>query len=133
MKKPYPSLSTKGWIEDVPGVLDAVSANFMLTHPSLSVEFNKAILALPAIIQEWGNDETAIQRELGTDLETLFGRYFDKPIVEARVSYPDENDLTRMAVSVYIAVERDGVSYNVAREVALANNKVVNIMEINNG
>lgn len=133
MKKPYPSLSTKGWIEDVPGVLDAVTANFLLTHPSLSVEFNKVIKALPAIIQQYGNSETDIQRELGADLETLFARYFEKPIVEARVSYPDPDDLTRMAVSVFISVERDGQSYNVAREISVANNKVVGVMEINNG
>lgn len=133
MKRPYPSLSTKGWIEDVPGVIDSVVANFFLTHPSLSVEFNSSILSLPAIIQRSGNDEGLIQTDIGDSLTTLLGRYFDKPIVEARVTYPDTDDLTRMNVSVYMSVERDGESFNLARELAATNGKVIAIMEINNG
>lgn len=133
MKRPYPSLSTKGWIEDVPGVIDSVVANFFLTHPSLSVEFKNSIKSLPAIIQQSGNDEGAIQTDIGNSLTELLGRYFDKPVVEARVTYPDTDDLTRMNVGVYMAVERDGTSYNVARELSTTNGKVVGIMEINNG
>ena len=133
MKRPYPSLSTKGWIEDVPGVIDSVVANFFLTHPSLSVEFNSSIMSLPAIIQRSGNDEGLIQADIGDSLTTLLGRYFDKPIVEARVTYPDTDDLTRMNVSVYMSVERDGESFNLARELAATNGKVIAIMEINNG
>ena len=133
MKRPYPSMSTKGWIEDVPGVIDAVIANFFLTHPSLSVEFNASIKSLPYLIQQFGNDEGQIQTEIGNALTDLLGRYFDKPVVEARVTYPDPNDLIRMNVGVYLAVERDGESYNLARELSTANGKVVGIMEINNG
>lgn len=133
MKRPYPSMSTKGWIEDVPGVIDAVIANFFLTHPSLSVEFNASIKSLPYLIQQFGNDEGQIQTEIGDALTVLLSRYFDKPVVEARVTYPNTDDLIRMNVGVYLAVERDGESYNVARELSTVNGKVVGIMEINNG
>lgn len=133
MKRPYPSLSTKGWIEDVPGVLDATTANFFLTHPSLSTEFNNAIISLPSIIQSSGNDEGTIKRELEAKMALLFSRYFDNPVVEARVTYPFPNDNTRMNVSVFISITRDGQEYNVARELSLTNNKVVKVMEINNG
>lgn len=132
MKRSYPSLSGKGWIDDVPGVLDSVMANFMLTHPSLSVEYNGAIIALPDIIKQWGNDETAIQREITGGLERLLTRWFDNPVVEARVTYPNVDDDTRMNVSVYMSIQRDGQDYNVARELAVINGKVVNVMEINN-
>jgi len=133
MKRPYPSMSTKGWIEDVPGVIDAVIANFFLTHPSLSVEFNASIKSLPYLIQQFGNDEGQIQTEIGDALTVLLGRYFDKPVVEVRITYPNTDDLIRMNVGVYLAVERDGESYNVARELSTVNGKVVGIMEINNG
>ncbi len=132
-KRPYPSLSTKGWIEDAPGVLDSVTANFFLTHPSLSVEFKKQIEALPILIQQFGHSETEIQREIRDSVTRLFGRYFDKPLVEVVVDYPFPDDLTRMNVRLSASVESDGKTINVSRELELLNSKVVNIMEINNG
>jgi hypothetical protein len=133
MKRPYPSLSSKGWIEDAPGVLDSVTANFFLTHPSLATEFSAEIEALPVLIQQYGDSEVDIQREMRTSLTTLFSRYFDDPTVEVTVNYPFADDYTRMNVAVMATVKKDGESFNVARELQLINSKVVNVMDINNG
>ncbi|QXO11108.1 hypothetical protein pEaSNUABM54_00282 [Erwinia phage pEa_SNUABM_54] len=133
MERPYPSLSTKGWLEDVPGVLDAVMTNFFLTHPSLSVEFKNAIYSLPDLIQKYGNNETDIKREVRDAMETLFSRWFDKVTAECSVTYPDPDDDIRMNVSVYLTIDHKGETYNVARELSMSGSKLMKVMEINNG
>lgn len=133
MKRPYPSLSTKGWIEDAPGVLDSVTANFFLTHPSLSTEFRKNIESLPVLIKEWGNSEVDIRREIRDSVTRLFARYFDEPTVEVEIDYPFPDDITRMNIRLSATVTSEGKLINVSRELELINSKLVNIMEINNG
>jgi len=133
MKRSYPSLSTKGWIEDVPGVLDAVMTNFFLTHPSLTVDFRNGVISLPDLIQKYGNNETDIKREMRDAMETLFTRWFDKVTSECTVTYPYPDDDIRMNVSIYLTIDHKGETYNVARELALSGSKLMKVMEINNG
>lgn len=133
MKRPYPSLSTRGWIEDAPSIIDAVTANFFLTHPSLTVEYNDAVYALPALIQQYGNNDIDIQKEMRDAFTALFSRYFDNVVVETTVTYPYPDDATRMNVTLYATVEQNNVSYNLAQQILLENGKVVKIAGINNG
>lgn len=139
MAIPYPSLSSKAWIEDPLEVIDSVMANFLVTQPSLSELSSKFIISLPAIIQQFGNSETDIVTNMQSNLETLLSRYFPgtdqpntTPTVEAHIDYPNPDDETRMRIRIQMAVLANGEWLNVGKVLQDIDGKYRLIQEINN-
>ena len=130
MTNPVPSLSASGWVTEVGEKADKLFAYFFLSEYLQSNSYKGSVASLPHLIKKYGHDELQLVSMIRETLSRLFEAYFDK--VEVDVHVKPENEST-FGIVVSSMVEQDGVPYNIAKEVAIQDSVIVDIMNANNG
>lgn len=133
MNVEIPTLSSSGWVGDVPEKLDKLLGYFLVSEASQSFLYEGSVASFPAMIQNNTEQPERLALQTKSSLVSLLGRYFDGVEVDsdARVEDPERPDLINLVLD--IRVMADGKQYQAGRELALINSKVATIAKINNG
>lgn len=132
---PAPSLSASGWITNIVEKTDTLVAHFFAAEKSQNGSYvDEAVTSLAWIIQEYGHDPLSCATQLQRRIEGYLGRYFETANVLAEIDNTAEQEATgRTNIRLTMTVTQLGKEYSVASLVETANNKVVNIIKLNNG
>lgn len=130
---PVPTLTSKGWVADAESKADALLSYYFTSQYSQSNLFAGNISSLQYMIQQWGNNPSALQNKLSQALQTYLGRYFDNAAVDVTVLDPTSQQDARLTVRVDAMVTQNGENYSLGRLVSFLNSTIVSIMNINNG
>lgn len=127
------TLGQDGVCQDVGKVLDYICCCFFLTQKSQGTLFRN-LSSLPALIQEFGNNEVNMRSSIKDALDTFLRRYFVTVSVDVSVvedSYPGISLQIEVIVSNTTDLENNGVSlgYSLLTE----NSQLKRIVRLNNG
>lgn len=132
MAEQVPSLSAKGWLADPKAKADRLMAYYMTSNYSQTNLFRGEIVSLPKQIQQYGKSATDLRDYIQSDVERLFGAYFDSVSCEVTTDRPDPEDEGRLNITVSAFLTQDGQTYSLGRLIEVNNNIVNRIMDINN-
>lgn len=131
--KPYPSLSTSGWLNSIAEKADRVLANFIATEENQTNTFRGQVTSLIYLIREHPEDMESLENDVRKSLLRLFEKYFEMVEVEVSTKLPDEFNTDKINISVDITVGQDGKKYNVGKEIRTLNSKVVEVFDLIKG
>ncbi len=132
MANAIPSLSGKGWIQDVKPKADKLMAYYLTSNYSQTDLFRGDVVSLPKQVQEHNSDPVALRDLIRADLERLLGRYFDSVTVDVSTDIPNKDDPARLNITLNATVVQDGVSYALGRLIESAQGQVAKIFTLNN-
>lgn len=131
-KMVIPSLSSSGWVGSLIEKIDVAMAHFFTTDYNQSVVFAGNVTSFPYINAMYGNDEVQIVDQTRKQLEAFLLRYFDTATFTVTAKQmPSETD-HRLVLTVSGTVTQDGKEYSVGKSVEVANNRLVQILSLNN-
>lgn len=129
---PVFSLSTLGLIDNVSLKADRITAYFFVSDFSQTTLMVGKVTSLAAIIQKYGSDELSLRSTLETQLQALYGRYFDTATVNVSTDKPNPADPNRINLTVDVLVTENNVQYSLGREIQIQNGTVLKIIDLNN-
>lgn len=111
------SLSAKGWITDVPNVLDFLMAHFYESEYTQSTLYYGKISNLQYLVQKYGGDPDQFVAGLTNTLQEYLGRYFPDGVkleITHNANDADFDGGVKYNVTVKVQVTRDGQTYSIA-------------------
>lgn len=111
------SLSAKGWISDVPNILDYLMAHFYESEYTQSTLYAGQISNLQYLVQKYGGDPNQFVAALTNTLQVYIGRYFPDGVSLEITHNADDADFdggVKYNVTVRVQVTRDGQTYSIA-------------------
>lgn len=130
MKIKVPTLSATGWLTEISERADQLMANYFTSEFSQSHIYAGSITSLPYHIQEYGNDPALLESKVTDSLQLYLNRYFDKVELTVDASLSEENE-SRINLTISATIYDDDYKYSLGREILSANNKIVNIITLN--
>ena len=130
-----PSMSAAGWIEDIAEKTDTLFGYCYQAQKSQPSSFSEdAVCSLAWIFQEYGHDEISLCGQLQTRLEAYLKPYYDKVQVSAAVRNTEKQELEgKTNISLRVIVSENGKEYSLGSLIETADNKVLNLIMMNNG
>lgn len=126
-----PTLSSSGWIEEIPEKADRLLSYFFVSEHSQSAIFKGSITSLPHLIQAYGNDPSTLKSEVTRKLQNFLERYFDEAAIETEISNAEQPH-SRMDLEISVRLRDGGEGYSLARIVKTLNGKVEEFIRVNN-
>lgn len=127
-----PTLSPKGWVNDIAEKVDLAIAHFFASDSLQSQLYSPDEIAnLPAITAQATNNMLKFQQDLRFTLERYLGRYYDNAVVQVQddsATNPGGAVTMRLFAEVTVA----GTSYSVANLLTTVDGKFEKIQKINN-
>lgn len=130
-----PSMTAAGWIDDIVEKTDTLFGYaYQAQEAQPSSYSSDAVTSLAWIFHTYGDDHISLCMQLQMRLESYLGPYYDSVEVEASVKNSEEQELNgHTNISLRITVKENGKDYSVGSLIETANNKVLNLIHINNG
>ena len=128
-----PTLSSAGFVSDVPTMIDRMLAYYLTSDYSQSNLFHGQILSLQKQMQAYQHNDIELITNVREQLEGYFGGIADAVTVTVSTARPNPEDPARINVSVSVSVIKGGKQYDIARLIETQNSITRNIMTINNG
>lgn len=125
-----PSLDSAGWITGIQEKADALMAYSFASRASQSVIYAGQITSLPAIIQEFGHNQSTLSSEIQRRYDAYFRTYFATVKVDVDVSSVESNEAI-LDIKLSVIITSDGTNYSLGRLVRTANKKIQSITPIN--
>lgn len=129
VKKPVPSLSNAGWLNEIQDKADKLLSYYLTTEYSQTHIYMDKVVSLAYHIAHYFKSPLDLRQKMTQDLEAYFGRYFEKCLVDIQIVEMEESN-SRLDIQLEIFVTEDGKTYSVGKEVKSLNGKVA---EISNG
>lgn len=129
--KPYPSLSSKGYIYSIADKTDRIIAAFFASDTNQDYIFSGGVSNLTILLQQAGHDMLRFCSSLRSALEQYLGNLYDS----ATVTVWDDtatNQSNRVNVTFSIEVTEGGQRYDVANLLTLIDGKFEKITKLNN-
>ncbi len=127
-----PTLSSKGWVNDIAEKVDMAIAHFFASDSLQSQLYkNDEIANLPAITARATNDMLRFQQDLRFALERYLSRYYD----QATVQVQDDSQTNKggsVTMTVYAEVTVGAATYVVSNLLTTVDGKFEKIQKINN-
>lgn len=127
-----PTVSTSGWVDNIPEKADRLLSYYFVSDFSQSNLHRGQILSLPAQLQQNGHDPLALRQAMKSELENYFGQHFDSVVVDVDTETPNPQDPNRIQVTVGVIITHQGRQYSLGRLVRTINSTIVDIIDINN-
>ena len=127
-----PTLSSSGFVSGIAEKADRLMSYYFASEASQSNLYRGEITSLPKQIQLLGNDEAALSTRIRTELERLFGNYFDGVEVNVNTDIPNAADPNRINVTVSATLIEGGQQYSLGRLINVVNSRIAKIIDINN-
>lgn len=128
------TLDQDGNIDSPSEIADRLMAYFYSSDFSQSTASYGDIISLPAIIQKNSNNPDQVTSDISSALTTLFTPFYDSVNFDVNYDISDEVDDTsvrsRYNIKVYGTMSKDGVDYNLANLLAITNNQLSKVSEI---
>lgn len=128
-----PTLSAKGWIDDIENKADRLTAYFFVSEFSQSELYAGNVASLPYIVANYGHDQLRCATQVEDALRTMFQRYYDQVSVTVTTDTINGRDNGQYNLIVDLNVVQGAYRYSLGKLISTANNLVTNIMDINNG
>ena len=129
----YPSLSPDGWVSASVKTADYIMSCFLLSDQSQSYIYNGNISSFPWILQHTAGDMLSTLNLIESTLSLYLGRYFNNVSMEV-VEVPNPADPSAAKISIFIEfTDLEGITHNLGRLLTIANLKLTNVININNG
>ena len=132
MGNPLPTLSSSGFVSGIAEKADRLMSYYFTSEASQSNLYRGEVTSLPKQIQLLGNDEAALAARIRTELERLFGNYFDGVEVNVSTDIPNTADPNRINVTVSATLIDGGQQYSLGRLINVVNSRIAKIIDINN-
>lgn len=133
MVTPVPSLGGTGWVTEIAERADKLTSYFFISDYSQSTLYEGNITSLPWLIQQFGQDETALVRETREALQVYFGRYFEQVQVDVSTQVDDSEAPGTINMRIDVTVYENGQKYSLGRLVSSLDSKITKIITLNNG
>jgi hypothetical protein len=133
MKNAIPTLSTQGWVDDLPTMVDRQLAYYYVSDYNQTFFFPGQVYSLGRDLQISGGKVEILMDLIKTNITALLKEISGNVRVEA--SCPDFDDETsgRKAINVRMAIEYNGQELLVGRVLEIRNGKLANVLRMNNG
>lgn len=132
MGNPLPTLSSSGFVSGIAEKADRLMSYYFTSEASQSNLYRGEITSLPKQIQLLGNDVSALSERIRTELERLFGNYFDGVEVVVNTDIPNPIDPNRINVTVSATLIDGSQQYSLGRLINVVNSRIAKIIDINN-
>jgi hypothetical protein len=130
---PAPVLGPSGWTTALREKADYLLSWAFTTDNLQSNLYADALTSIPAVVQEYAHDIPRLTIEMRSMFESYFGRYYDSCLVNVSSdANSTTNPGTKVTLRVGIEVIEQGVTYQLARLVNIADSKITNIINLNN-
>lgn len=124
-----PVLSSEGWITDIRKKADQVMAYFFASDYSQSNLFYTNIASLAWLVQQYGNDTTALQSAVESTLQQYLERYFTGVRLTVTIEDTTETGGGRYNIILDATVVEGEYRYSLGKLIETQNNKVVKIID----
>lgn len=127
-----PTLSTAGFVSDVPSMIDRMLAYYLTSDFSQSNVFFGQVVSLQKQMQQYQHDPLTLQTRIREELTGYFGGAFDSVTVNVSTEIPNPDDPNRINVTVEAVIVKDGKSYSVGKLIETQNSITQKIINLNN-
>jgi hypothetical protein len=128
-----PTLTTAGFVSDVPTMIDRMLAYYIASDFSQSNLFQGKILSLQKQMQAYQYDNNQLITSVREELEGYFGSIADSVTVEVSTDLPNPEDPNRINVRVSVIVVKSGKQYSIGRLIETQDSITQRIFDANNG
>lgn len=132
MVQVIPTLSTAGFVSDVPTMLDRMLAYYLTSDYSQSNVFQGQIISLQKQMQAYQYDNIALINNVRDELEGYFGSIADSATVRVTTDTPNPDDPNRINVTIEVLVIKDGRRYSLGRLIETQDSITKRIINLNN-
>lgn len=127
-----PSLSTAGFITDLPTQIDKVMSYYLTSDFSQSNLFRGQIVSLQKQIQAYQHDKMLLNERVREELEGLLTEVADSASVNVSSETPNPEDPGRINLTVAAVVTKDGKAYSVGKLIETRDSVTQKIFNLNN-
>lgn len=132
MSQVIPSLSQAGFISDLPSMVDRMLSYYLTSEYSQSNLFNGRVISLQRQMQAYQHDDNLLRNSVRDELTEYFAGICDIPSVDVTTDKPNEQDPSRINVTVSVVVTKDGKSYSVGRLIETKDSIILRLINLNN-
>lgn len=128
------TLDQDGNINSPSKIADRLMSYFYSSDFSQSTALYGDIISLPAIIQKNSNNPDQVISEVSSGLTALFTPFFDSVNFDVTYDIDNQNSgmniRSRYNIKVYGNMSKDGVDHNLANLLAITNNQLSKVSEL---
>ena len=119
MRAPIPTLSTKGWITDIPEACDVLLSHFYCSYDAQTQLYFGNIASFQSILKETSQSQTLQESKIEGELHKYLNRYFDLATIRVTVEPMSDRpeDSTKMRIRTDIKITDGGRTYSLGNEV----------------
>lgn len=132
MSQVIPTLSTAGFVSDVPTMIDRMFSYYLTSDYSQSNIFHGSILSLQKQIQAYQHNPLELTNNIRDELEGYFGSIADSVSIQVDTDVPNPDDPSRINITLAAIVVKAGKSYSVGRLIETQDSKIMKIIKLNN-
>lgn len=132
MQHAIPTLSTAGFVTDIPSMIDRMFSYYLTSDYSQSNLFQGRVLSLQKQIQAYQHDDIALTNKVREELEGYFGSVADAVTVRVSTDQPNPDDPSRINITLSAMIVKEGKSYSLGRLIETQDSKILKIIQLNN-
>lgn len=133
MKNCIPTLSTQGWVDDLPTMVDRQLAYYYVSDYNQTFFFPGQVQSLGRDLQISGGKAEILLDLMKTSITYLLKEISGNVRVEATCPDFDDDGVGRKTINVRMAIEYNGQELLVGRILEIKNGKLTNVLRMNNG
>jgi hypothetical protein len=132
MKNAVPTLSTQGWVVDLPTQINTLLAYALTTDDKQSYLFKGSLISVPRIMQKTGMDARSARAALETSLSSYLQKYFDNVYLVVTIVNEDTDLSSTATLKVDIQVNNNNDTDTRSYAINLNEGRFGTIMRLNN-
>lgn len=132
MTQAVPTLSTAGFVTDMPTMIDRMFSYYLTSDYSQSNLFQGKILSLQKQVQAYQHDRTMLVNNIREELEGYFNSVADSTTVRVSIDDPNPDDPNRINITLEAMVVKGGKAYSVGKLIETQDSKILKIIHLNN-
>jgi hypothetical protein len=132
MTQAVPTLSTAGFVTDMPSMIDRMFSYYLTSDYSQSNLFEGKILSLQKQVQAYQHDRTMLVSNIRDELEGYFNSVADSSTVKVSLDDPNPDDPSRINITLEAMVIKNGKAYSVGKLIETQDSKILKIIHLNN-
>jgi len=127
-----PTLSTAGFVTDIPTMIDRMFSYYLTSEYSQSNLFQGKILSLQKQIQAYQHDRNLLITNVRDELEGYFNSVADSTTVKVSLDDPNPDDPNRINITLEAMVVKNNKAYSVGKLIETQDSKILKIIHLNN-
>lgn len=133
MSTVVPSLSARGWAQDIEDKADLLLSYYFSTDYLQSVLWVGSVTSFSETLEKHNHNPDQLRASLEVQLLDYLSRYFEAATVDVTAKKTDPAKDNELTLEFNVKVQQDGKLYSLGRVVETIDSKILKIFDLING